>query len=67
MMNRTAVNDIQFDPYELLTVLSCSDDNDLGGGSIQIWRPHELLMLKVESNDDEKNEAVDEILRLLKK
>lgn len=67
MICRFPVNDLQFNPYELLTVLSCSDDNDIGGGSIQIWRPHELLMMNVEINENEKNEALEEIVGFMKK
>ena len=65
MTCRTAVNDLQFNPFELLTILSCSNDSGIGGGgSIQIWRPHELLMVKL---DEEENDAIDEIVSIVKK
>ena len=68
MMNRSAVTDLHFNPQELLTVLSCSDESsNSGGGTVEIWRPHELLMIDVTKDDGESNKAISELTSMLKK
>ena len=68
MMSRSAVTDLHFNPQELLTVLSCSDESsNCGGGTVEIWRPHELLMIDVTKDDGESNKAISELTSMLKK
>ena len=68
MMIRSAVTDLHFNSEELLTVLSCSDESSNGGGgTVEIWRPHELLMIDVTKDDKESNKAISELTSMLKK
>lgn len=66
--HRCPVNDLQFNPYEPLTVLSVSDDVDsIGGGAIEVWRPHELLFVDIEGESSTTNPTIEELVSLLKK
>ena len=66
--HRSAVTDLHFNPQELLTILSCSDESpNGGGGTVEIWRPHELLMIDVTNGNDKANQAITELTGMLKK
>ena len=62
------MNDLHFNPYEPLTVLSVSDDIDtIGGGAIEVWRPHELLFVDIEGGNGATSPTIEELVSLMKK
>ena len=62
------MNDLHFNPYEPLTILSVSDDiESSGGGAIEVWRPHELLLVDIEGESGTSSPTIDELVALMKK
>ena len=65
---RTAVLDLHFNPEEPMTIASTSDDSEtIGGGTVEIWRPHEMLLVDINTKDGKPSPAVEEYVSYLKK
>ena len=51
-----------------MTIASTSDDSEtIGGGTIEIWRPHEMLLVDINNKDGKPSPAVEEYVNYLKK
>lgn len=49
-------------------MLSVSDDIDtIGGGAIEVWRPHELLFVDIEGENGATSPTIEELVSLMKK
>ena len=65
MRIRTAVTDLHFNPDEPMTIASTSDDS--GGGTVEIWRPHEMVLVDISSEEGKLNPILEEYSSYLKK
>ena len=60
---RSAVTDLHFNPQEILMIMTCSDESGKrGGGSMQVWKPVDLLLYDIQS---EKSHFIDDLSSLL--
>lgn len=67
-MGSCSVNDLHFNPEEPMTIVSASDDSELdGGGTVEIWRPHDLLLMDINAEEGKPNPALNEYVSVLKK
>ena len=63
MERRSAVTDLHFNPHEILMIMTCSDESGKrGGGSMQVWKPVDLLLYDKQS---EKGHFIDDLSSLL--
>ena len=63
MEYRSAVTDLHFNPQEILMIMTCSDESGKrGGGSMQVWKPVDLLLYDKQS---EKSHFIDDLSSLL--
>ena len=63
MEHRSAVTDLHFNPQEILVIMTCSDESGKrGGGSMQVWKPVDLLLYDKQS---EKSHFIDDLSSLL--
>ena len=68
MRRRTAVTDLHFNPDEPMTIASTSDDSEtIGGGTVEIWRPHEMVLVDISSEEGKLNPILEEYSSYLKK
>lgn len=63
MKGRSAVTDLHFNPQEILTIMTCSDESGKrGGGSMQVWKPVDLLLYDKQSDH---SYCIDDLSSLL--
>lgn len=66
--NRTAVTDLHFNPDEPMTIASTSDDSEtIGGGTVEIWRPHEMVLVDINTEEGKLSPALEEYASYLKR
>lgn len=66
--HRAAVTDLHFNPDEPMTIASTSDDSEgIGGGTVEIWRPHELVLVDINTEDGGVNPALEEYVTYFRK
>ena len=59
---RSAVTDLHFNPQEILMIMTCSDESGKrGGGSMQVWKPVDLLLYDKQS---EKSHFIEDLSSL---
>ena len=60
--------DLHFNPEDEMTIVSASDDSSSnGGGTVQIWRPHEFVLLNAYLEDGQPSPLFNEYVHLYNK
>lgn len=50
--HRCKIIDFDFHPFDDWTYISCSNDGEMGGGTLQLWRLNDILQQMYENNSN---------------